>query len=318
MARYNLARMWLRAANPKRREVTLRKVELPSTLAANLFQRYYAPVLHLWELAGKAALDAYAASLAELTRDSPANIGEALGQYEDQFLSMRTDLRNGVGDWAIRAEGQHRKRWRGAVLTATKVDVGTLIGAADMRMPISQAVERNVGLISNVSDQARLKIGEAVFAGLNNRTPVRDVAKQIQAIHEMSRRRAMNIASDQLVKLTSALNDERRREAGMSGWEWVHSGKVHFRQDHKARNGKRYDDSAKEGARKPPEDRPGQLPFCGCTSRAILDLDMDLDDEPWRPNTPARPASGRMATMAASSSPRAANGPSRRRPMTAR
>lgn len=97
----------------------------------------------------------------------------------------------------------------------------------------------------------------------------------------MARRRALNIASDQLSKLSNSLADERRRQAVLSVWAWVHSGKLHPREDHKARDGFLYsDDPAMTGetvhgqtVRKPPEDRPGQLPYCGCLSRGIPVLD---------------------------------------------
>jgi SPP1 gp7 family putative phage head morphogenesis protein len=83
----------------------------------------------------------------------------------------------------------------------------------------------------------------------------------------MTRRRALNIASDQTVKLASALNEERRREVGIDTWEWMSSHKVHYRPEHLARDGKRYSDAD------PPPDMPGELINCGCTSRAVLSLD---------------------------------------------
>jgi uncharacterized protein with gpF-like domain len=114
-----------------------------------------------------------------------------------------------------------------------------------------------------------------VFRGLRNRSNPDDVAKEIYEATGMARRRARNIAADQLVKITSSLGEERRRQAGVSTWEWVHSSKLHPRERHLERNGKRYDDDATSGDAKPPEDRPGQLPFCGCTERAVLSLDDD-------------------------------------------
>lgn len=89
------------------------------------------------------------------------------------------------------------------------------------------------------------------------------------------------MAADQNVKLSSALNEERRRQAGITSWSWVHSGKVHFREEHKARDGLLYsEDPGKVGdkyqgkrIRKPPADKPGELPWCGCTSRAVLILE---------------------------------------------
>jgi len=149
-----------------------------------------------------------------------------------------------------------------------------------MRETLGAVIERNVGLVKSVSDEARRRIADSVFRGLQNRTPAREVAKDIREAVALERRRALRIASDQTVKVAAALNEERRRQAGIMAWEWIHSGKLHPRPEHEARDGKLYsDDPADVGAeyqgrvvRKPPEDKPGQLPFCGCTSRAVLIL----------------------------------------------
>jgi len=53
------------------------------------------------------------------------------------------------------------------------------------------------------------------------------------------------------------------------------------RPDHEARDGNLYSDQPSDTGReyqgrtvhKAPEDKPGELPFCGCTSRAVLILE---------------------------------------------
>nr|WP_232843939.1 phage minor head protein [Allopontixanthobacter sediminis] len=138
-------------------------------------------------------------------------------------------------------------------------------------MSLQVVIERNVALVRSVSDQARTRIADAVFRGLNDRRPSREVAKEIREAVEMSRRRAKNIASDQLSKLTGQLNEERTRQSGIEEYKWVASGKVHFRENHRARDGKVFDWD------NPPADgHPGQAIFCGCASRAYLDLDKIL------------------------------------------
>jgi uncharacterized protein with gpF-like domain len=59
------------------------------------------------------------------------------------------------------------------------------------------------------------------------------------------------------------------QQAGIDEFEWVHSGKVHFRPWHRARNGKRF----KLEGEIPPDDMPGIPIFCGCRKRAVLPLD---------------------------------------------
>lgn len=265
--RYNLAQMTRRASNRKRTEIVLRKIVPPATLASNLYASAYAPVIAAWSDAMPGIMAQYERSLAGITTDSPEDLGNTIGAVERQGQSLVARVRLALGAWASVVERWHRAKWRGAILTATGVDVGTLIGAGDMRGPMSAAIERNVGLIKSISDQARQRISQAVFDGLRQRTPARAVAKQLAEAVDMGKRRALNVASDQLTKITSELAAERRREAGMDAWQWVSSHKLHYRPAHAARDGKRYSDG------NAPSDLPGMLPYCGCTERAVLSLD---------------------------------------------
>jgi len=154
------------------------------------------------------------------------------------------------------------------------VDITAMVGAGDMRAPLGMVIERNVELVRSVGDQARSRISDAVYRGLAQRKAADEVARDIREAVDMGRRRARNIASDQLSKAAETLNEERRREAGLMAWEWVSSHKVHYRPEHKARDGKRYSDDPADNA-PAPQDRPGQLPYCGCTSRAVLSLDSE-------------------------------------------
>lgn len=265
--RYNLAQMWRRAKNPRKKSVTFRTITPPSTLASDLYAAGYAPVIEVWTSALPSILAAYEAALAEITRDSPATIGTALEGVDRDLSRILIDIRLRLERWSLKVEKWQRGKWRGAALSATGVDVGTMIGPSDMAVPLGTAIERNVGLIKSVGEQARTRIGEAVFRGLNQRLPAREVAKDIRAAVEMGKRRARNIASDQLTKLSSQLAQERRREAGIDTWAWVASHKLHYRPEHQARDGKRYADD------NPPADLPGELINCGCSERAVLSLD---------------------------------------------
>ena len=265
--RYDLRAMTKRARQTRRKSITFRAVTIPSTSASDLYAGAYAPVIAAWTEAIDLILAAYERALSAMTTDSPADVGRVVEQREGVAFRVALTIRARLEQWAMRLEALHRRKWRAAVLIATSIDIGTMIGAGDMRMPIAASIERNVSLVKSVSEQARTRIGDAVFRGLTRRAPAAEVAKEIRDAVAMSRRRAMNIAADQMVKLASALNEERRREAGIATWEWMHSGKAHPREEHKARNGKRYSDDD------PPADMPGELPFCGCTSRAVLDMD---------------------------------------------
>lgn len=268
--RYDLKAMVRRKGNTRRKSITFRTFTPPATFASDLYAQAYDPILKLWEQAAAEIMAQYERSLREMTADSPAQVGVTLTAVENEAGRLMIALRIRLEAWAARIEKWQRARWAGVVKASTGIDISALIGPRDMRQPIAMTIERNVGLIKSVSDQARQRIGEAVFSGLNKRAAARDVAADIRAAVAMGRRRSLNIASDQLTKLNSALASERRREAGLDTWEWVHSGKLHPREEHRARNGKRYSDEA------PPADLPGEKPFCGCSERAVLDLESEF------------------------------------------
>ena len=279
--RVDLAAMTRRAKNPRRTVIPIRPIKAQATQATNLYQSAYRPIVQVWEAALPAIIAEYERTLAQMTTDSPADVEARIGQAESEAQSIVLRVSIALERWAAAVERWHRRRWVANVLSATSVDLSTMIGAGDMRMTLEAAIARNTGLIKSVSDETRRRVGDAVFRGLQNRTPSRDVARQLREAVGIERRRALRIASDQNVKIASALNEERRRQAGIMAWQWIHSDKVNFRPEHDARDGFLYSDEPSDAGReyqgktvrRPPSDRPGELPFCGCTSRAVLILE---------------------------------------------
>src|SRR5690606_13412847 len=120
-----------------------------------------------------------------------------------------------------------------------------------------------------VSDQARGRISDIVFRGLQNRTNSRQVAKEINEALQLGRQRSLRIASDQLHKLSVALDQERAEQLGSERAIWRHSKKRHPRLEHVERDGKYY--AWNSGVMK--NDPPGRAPFCGCRARPVFKLD---------------------------------------------
>lgn len=262
---FDLAAMTRRQRNIRRPSIKIRDIAPPAVMASDLYRACYAPVVQVWSRAAERVITEYGRTLA-LTTDAPSDLRHVLDAAAAEFERLFLLLRPRLTDWLVRTERWQRGKWRGAVLSATGVDLQTLIGPEDVRETLESYLEWNVALVRDVSAQAQKRISDAIFDGLTNRTPVRDVAAKVREASAMSRRRSIGIASDQLSKVTSALASERRREAGIERWEWVHSGKLHPREDHKARNGKVYSDADA------PKDLPGRLPYCGCRERAVLDF----------------------------------------------
>lgn len=266
MARVPLAAM-VKRARPRSKVIVMRQVIIPATLASDLFATAYLPILQAWEKAIPGIVAQYEASLAAYTKDAPEDIGAAISAGEKMAAQVILPIKLRLSEWAMRVERLHRSKWAASVASATGVRINTMIGPEAAKVPVASVVEANVALIRSISEEESRRIGHAVFSGLQRRAPAREIAKEIRAAAAMTRRRALNIASDQTSKLAASLNEERRREVGIDTWQWVSSHKVHYRPAHKARDGKRYSDS------NPPPDMPGQLIHCGCTSRAVLSLD---------------------------------------------
>ena len=267
MMAFDLKAMARRAKNIRRRQIVIRDIIPPAVLASNLYARAYRPVVQAWSDGADRIIAEYTRTLSDMTTDAPVDVSGEINSVSDAIDRLILLLTPEIRDWALQVETWFRGKWRGAVLSATGVDLAVLIGAGDARATLETYIQWNASLVKDVSAEAEKRISTAVYDGLRNRTPAREVAKTIREAVDMSRRRSINIASDQLSKISSSLASERRREAGLDHWKWRSSHKKHFRPEHQARDGKVYTD---EDA---PKDLPGQLPFCGCREQAVMVFD---------------------------------------------
>lgn len=265
--KFDLAELARRHGKVRRRSFTAGPFHPPAMFESDLAS-IYLRVLRRWRDIAKARLlPVYVQSVAEVrARD---DIGQMQGAGRDGnadaqrlVIAVTPDVRR----WAVRVAEWHAKKWN-AALTPSGVDLSTIIHVGEVEEPISAIVARNVALITNVSDEARGRIADIMFRGFTARAPARDIAREIDAALQLGRPRSIRIASDQTAKLSADLDTARMKQAGIDEWIWIHSGKVHFRPEHKARDGNVY---TWENA---PTDMPGQLPFCGCKKQGVFKLD---------------------------------------------
>lgn len=270
-----LATMTRRTIATRRPVIILPVIEPTRALQGELAGIYMRVVNEWRRQAREVILPAYSATMAELK----PGFGDAMTMSDD--LSDIRNASDGAGEaanrllllltpflrsWAVRFERWHRLKWTRNVLAPTGVDLSTLIGPEEARETLEAVLARNIALIRSVSDQTRARIADIVFRGFQQRTETRDIAREIAGAADMSRRRALGIASDQTTKLAAHLDTERMLQVGIETWKWRHSGKVHYRPTHRARNGNIYTFT------NAPSDMPGMLPWCGCKKQAILTL----------------------------------------------
>lgn len=203
---------------------------------------------------------------------------EAALAHEVEVLVANLTVTGGALDvWASGVERWHRNRVISGALSAARVDLSTMLSPFDVRQTVQEAIAWNTSLIRNVADDMRQRIANVFFAGFRAGTPPRTIGREIAEVAGIGRRRANNIAADQTTKLSAALDRARQAEMGLEEWVWRSSHKINYREEHLARDGKHYANSAAEaqriGVRPPPSDLPGELINCGCTRQAWLRLD---------------------------------------------
>lgn len=257
------------ASRVKRRSkkpITLANVK-PTKAQADTLANIYLRVVAVWKQAVDRIMAAYSAHLAELTTDAAGDTGSTIDAVAAEIQRLVLLLTPDLRQWAVRVEQVHRGKWVQSVLSATDVDLNTVLTAGDMNDTVQASIDWNVALIKDVSAETQRRIANIVFSGFQQRTPARDIAKQISEAVDMARSRSLRIAADQAVKLGSRLNQARQEQAGIASFKWRHSAKRHPREWHLLRDGKVYpwrDNGI------PADDMPGVPPYCGCTAQGVI------------------------------------------------
>lgn len=265
-----------KASGVRRKRVVARPV-VPSRMQERELAAAYVEVVRVWvDGVNDDILPAYSATRDTMIRDSVSDINIEIEKVAERAVQAILTFSGKARSWAETFSRWHLRRFIANLVykdTAQLETLMTVVGGGATET-IDDIVTRNVALVRNVSDQIRAKISDAVFRGIQTQTPVRDVAKEIAKATGLQKDRSLRIASDQTVKLSAALDKQRQLDVGMDSFEWVHSDKVHFRPEHKARDGKVFRWDSDVGRNDP----PGFLPFCGCKSRGVLDLGDDEDE----------------------------------------
>lgn len=252
--------------SPRRKRVAFDMPDTPAGYETRL-RGLYMRAVRVWTMeAARSVIAEYTQTIMQV--DSMEGIRATLSSLDLRTVSAILDFTNGYRSWADDLSRAHFSRLLSRVKYATGIDLSSQIMAGDSTLTIEAMLQRNVGLVRSISDQARERIAQAVYAGVTNRTPVAQIAREIRAATGMASARARRVASDQTAKMTAALDGERMQELGAPGYEWMHSDKLHYRPEHKARDGK----FIKFGSEIDRTDPPGYAPFCGCKRRMVLDI----------------------------------------------
>ncbi len=232
----------------------------------------YLRVVKLWEEAAQRIAQAYATSLEQSTPASngPGDAAREIEATAHQAQILMIVLPAMLTAWASRIENVHQAKWVRAVMAATKVDIAPMLAPSDVTAILKASADWNAALIKDISNETQRRISNIVFSGFQQKSPVYEVAKEINKATGMARTRARNVAYDQLNKLGASLNKARQQQAGVTHFQWIHSAKLHARPVHLARNGKVFPWEGPGSIA--PDDMPSVPPFCGCAARAVVNV----------------------------------------------
>ena len=139
---------------------------------------------------------------------------------------------------------------------------------------ISAAAQEASVLIKNLGTRAQEDIAGAVNRCLMEGRNLGELTEAVQSILRSTRRRAVNIASDQVHKVESALDRQVKLDLGLNKAIWRHSHawvKTKWRASHVAADGTEFD--LRRGCKIDGEYIfPAQLPYCRCYAQSILTL----------------------------------------------
>lgn len=256
-------------AKRRRNRAILLAATLLTRAQEQMLAAIYLRVVKLWEEAAQRITQAYGTSLSgDRQSNGPGDAAREIDATAARATTLMILIPTLLTSWSSRVEKVHQAKWVRAVMAATKVDITPMLGPSDVTAILKASADWNAALVKDISSEAQRRISNIVFAGFQQKTSVYDVAKEINKATGMARRRARNVAYDQLNKLGAALNKARMEQAGVTHFLYVHSAKLHARPTHLARNGKVFPLTGPGSIA--PDDRPGIPPFCGCTMRAVI------------------------------------------------
>jgi SPP1 gp7 family putative phage head morphogenesis protein len=288
----------VRRAGRTRRSYVLGRPIIPTKAQEQALLVIYMRVVRGWLAEwGERILPEYQRTIADMPAitDSVGSTQGATDEAAAAMTRLRMTLDAQLEDWEVRVETWHRKQFAQSFVPAG-VRLDTLLGGGEVKDTLEAVLADNVSLIRSLDDQMRNGISGAVFRGLTNRTPARDVAREIRKVAGIGKTRAELIAADQLQKLTARLDQERQEQVGATKFRWLHSDKKFPRPAHVARDGKVYEWKSAVGR----DDPPGRAIRCGCRAQPVLELEPGAGEEAEEAPEPAKAP----APVAAPAAPR--------------
>ena len=205
-------------------------------------------------------------------------------QSFDRKIANLTGAKLALGVFEKSADGVdrfQRKKFLSNVKKAIGVDLGMLVTEPNTQRAIASAIDNNIGLIRSISGSYKERANRIIQNALTGGNDFTSLKKQLldlggfkEKFQGTEIRRAKTIARDQMQKLTSAINEARQTDAGVTHYYWDTANDERVRPSHAANDGERF-----AWASPPSTGHPGDDINCRCVARPDLRGLIDREGE---------------------------------------
>lgn len=153
------------------------------------------------------------------------------------------------------------------------------IVSVELEEVIKSSVTENVSLINSIPEQYFTQITGEVMRGITSGKGASDISKSLMKYEGVTKRRAKEIAADQVRKVYTSVNIEKLKSIDAEEFIWVHSGGGQEpRESHLKMDGKKFSLNYSElieqqkamGVKDKDLGFPGYPVNCRCTMQAVL------------------------------------------------
>lgn len=222
------------------------------------------------------------AERSRLTQDGTI-LTDAMRLFRQAFARLMNTAERMI-EKALTLDGaRHADRWIERVNAEIGIDIAAVVKSENIGPSIENAVQRNVGLITGLTDEVAKRIEQRLLDLVSHGASTKKIAAVFATEFGWAKKRAAIIARDQAAKWSADLNRVRQINAGITEYDWMcaldervrgnPSGRYPTsRPSHWDRHGKRFrwDRRPNDG---PTDGHPGEPPLCRCRAAAVIRID---------------------------------------------
>lgn len=198
-----------------------------------------------------------------LSKETTAEIEKAWGDVPEKQIAEDSDRMSWLQLALFRLRGKWIRSFENGVHTHVPAMLGQVQRSVDgplrlglkgkgLAIPfrpttaqteaLRATVRQNVAAIKSIPESALQRVEQTVWNGVMKGLSTGHIVKALREDHQIERRHAERIATEQVRRATGQLNVTRCLEVGITEGIWLHShGGKHPRPEHVAANGKLFD-----------------------------------------------------------------------------